>query len=100
MSTDGVNWFSALVLTFDSAAAATGTATDWNRTQTIYVRAQAGSVPSDATIELMHSILSTTGFSQRDRRLHRDPDHQRRRPRHRRRPAGLDRDHAGRAGCT
>ncbi|MGZ6950143.1 MAG: hypothetical protein ACXVJY_18890, partial [Ilumatobacteraceae bacterium] len=62
VSTDGVNWFSALVLTFDSTAAP-GSATDWARVQTIDVRAQPGSVLSDATVELMHSIFSTTGFS-------------------------------------
>jgi hypothetical protein len=63
VSTDGTNWFSALVLTFDSSAA-TGTATDWYRTQTVYVRTTSTSVlTGDQTIEVMHSLFSTTPVS-------------------------------------
>ena len=56
ISTDGVNWSSSTVLTFDGSNAAS-----WNRMQTIYVRATSTSVISgDATIEVMHSVQSTT----------------------------------------
>ena len=59
LSADGVNWSSALVLTFDASAAA-GSATDWNRTQTIYVRATSTPLKGDQTIEIMSSVFSTT----------------------------------------
>ncbi|MHB1562374.1 MAG: beta strand repeat-containing protein, partial [Isosphaeraceae bacterium] len=63
VSTDGVNWSSVLVLTFD-ASAAPGTATAWNRTQTIYVRATSTTVTAgDQTIEIMTSLQSTTPIS-------------------------------------
>ncbi|MGH2928356.1 MAG: hypothetical protein ACRDL8_09150, partial [Solirubrobacteraceae bacterium] len=63
LSTDGTNWSSALVLTFDTTAAA-GSATDWNRTVTIHVKASSGAVvKGDQTIEIMSSVYSTTPIS-------------------------------------
>ena len=63
LSSDGVHWSSALVLTFDAAAAA-GSATDWNRTQTIFVRAISTTVRAgDQTIEIMSSVFSTTAVT-------------------------------------
>ncbi|MGH3553392.1 MAG: hypothetical protein ACRDT5_12495, partial [Mycobacterium sp.] len=59
ISTDGVHWSSSLLLTFDASASSGATA--WNRVQTIDVRATPDSVVSgDTTIEIMHSIQSTT----------------------------------------
>jgi hypothetical protein len=63
----GATWHQSLVLTFDSSAAA-GSATDWNRTQTILVKAMNTLAPSgqpdnvqegQQTIIISHSILST-----------------------------------------
>ena len=51
------------MLTFDASAAA-GQATDWNRTQSIYVRATSTTVlTGDQTIEIMSSVFSTTPVS-------------------------------------
>ncbi len=60
LSADGSHWSSSLVLVFDSAAAA-GSATDWARTQTVFVRAASTSVVAgDQIIEVMSSVLSTS----------------------------------------
>ena len=58
VSTDNVHYAAALVLTFDSGAAS-GTATDWTRTQTIYVRAAGDTaVEGERTAVVSHSIQS------------------------------------------
>ena len=62
VSTDGIHWSSSLVLEFDSSA--TSGATQWTRVQTIYVRAVDGSVLTDSTIEVMHSICASAGPGQ------------------------------------
>jgi Ca2+-binding RTX toxin-like protein len=59
VSTDGVNYSDALVLTFDSTALL-GSATDWSRTQTIWVRAVGDSVADgQLTSIISHAIQST-----------------------------------------
>ncbi|MCP4887379.1 MAG: hypothetical protein GY904_12290, partial [Planctomycetaceae bacterium] len=52
ISTDGNNWFSSLVLTFD-------TATNWDDAQTIFVRAASDSaIEGERTVVINHSVLS------------------------------------------
>src|SRR5262249_6111012 len=55
VSTDNVHFSQSLVLTFDQSSAA-----NWNRTQTIYVRADQDNVAEGLqTIVISHSIKST-----------------------------------------
>jgi Ca2+-binding RTX toxin-like protein len=58
VSLDGVNYSEALVLTFDSQAAA-GSATAWDRTHTVYVRAASDPAEEgERTVVISHSIQS------------------------------------------
>jgi hypothetical protein len=58
VSTDNVNFYEAVVLTFDSAAA-DGSVDDWMRNQKIYIKAvDDDSIEGERTVVINHSVLS------------------------------------------